>query len=633
MANQARRSRNASQQKLRTAGNRLPTFRWRSRWCIPAAIALGAPACSGADEKSDWPAAVPEDDASGTLGGTWSSDVRFPGFAQQTSREISGIDDVSLVSLVEKANGAITFGPNCSAAERDKLNQAMAMVQSGLTSNDALLCMANGFLSYTNGMDPETLDFWLKFNVATEIDCGGAGAGQTLEGDVGALIRERFTVSHDTLTRRTEHVATTILHELTHTKGARHPSPSQSGFEHEFTIPYTAGSCIEGIALGDGFPFNPHSQPQGPNDRLVTRRNRALLPDESYTTNVGGKLSNSFLFDLRCEGFAEGIALGAPAPVPRGLAFDCNAGSPIFIGTFGANAAAAGCAAGEVLIGIAGTSPPNSLPQTVFGLCQPLASVQTGVIAPSRIISAFPTDGSMNYLRLCPAGMAINGLAGHVTSTNLGDFSVHCEAVNGFRTRAERRLTIRGVAQGNTSDGIIDLVRCAGRGALRGFLGMNTGGTIYGFGGVCANIESLADRGRVRTVPSLQFLEWYPAPPVGDHKADIRFGAVAVANSFTNPTQCNDDEALIGANFREQGRVSFIQGICSNAEQWTNVSQPTPILRALRGFGSTTGSILESRCSRGELLVGAEVNHSIRNSDGGRTIDTIRPICRDFRRR
>jgi hypothetical protein len=394
---------------------------------------------------------------------------------------------------------------------------------------------------------------------------------------------------------------------------------------------------MHGIALGDVYPFHPHPFNPGVASRVLTNRNRALLPSESYTGPVGTKLTANAVHDLRCQnrGFARAIALGAPPPSARGFAIGCSGGDSWFLGSFGPSAASVACASNEALIGIAGTNPSSSTPQTVFGVCSLTSEISAGRITPSRFISAYPTNGSMNYLRLCPAGMVVDGLSGHGLSASFSHLSMHCQgALAGF-TRAERRLSIAGQAPADSNSATNDLVKCAGRSALRGFLGLRKDSTIYGFGGVCVNIEARSGSARVLPTAGALFETFYVAPTVGDANAEDRFQATSVTNpAAAGPTQCADDQALMGANIAagSSGRVTFVQGVCANVEQWTNPNVAAPAQSALVGFGNANGvPPLQLRCERGELLVGAQVRHSNRNTLGGRTIDTIQPICRDFR--
>jgi hypothetical protein len=553
--------------------------------------------------------------------GSGDSVAGFEGMQVGTMEEVSGLDTVLPTKFIEKTNGTVQFGPGCSAAEQTKVRSAMTLLMSALQGIKLNMCLSEAFLSYTRRTDVDTIAGRLRESMPTQIDCTTQqGAGIT--GDIGVNF-ERLALDHSALQSNTEaEVAATIAHEISHNKGYRHPE--NGNFDRDYSVPYVIGNCIHSIALNHN-PARPHWEIDSLGQTFVNTSRRTLR-DEVRTAQVGETVpANGLLWDLRCPGtqVSTALAVGVSSIFPRGIAVNCAtataATSSVGFGAFnGTGDIAVGCPANSVLVGVIGTSA--GVAANINGLCAQTAFVEAKIQTVSSVIRTMASLGD-NYIRLCPPGMAVNGVTGHTNPTGeLGEFGVTCRDMAAPATGASRWLDFVG-STAAAPQKALNVVECEGRGAMVSILGSSTGTTINALGGMCTGIEPLSRRARVRTT---QFTEKYIAPVVGED-------ASSSALVFTDGSnaRCPDNEVLIGANIRASTVVSQIEGVCANAEAWTNASAPAPALHTIRARGSAAGTLVGPRCARGEVLTGFAALTA--KPSTVTVVNGVIPICRDFR--
>lgn len=549
------------------------------------------------------------------------STTLFAGAEPGTSVEISGLDELPAQEpLVEKSNGQFIFDTSCTTEHRNKLNSISSQMMSTLFSQSMKSCLNNGMISFAEGFDPELALSLMKRNVPTTVLCNlTSGNGMTESQDVGQTY-ERIFLNPRRIAETPAELAGTFMHEVAHTKGFLHPAGG--GATDDQTMPETIGNCIESIMRGEQFPFEPHPNFDSRFGRS-TGPNRERMPDDAIMSPIGAALANTMPVDQRCDqnSFASGIAIGQTGNNPRGIALACPAGASVpNVGAFPAPRFAS-CGPGEVLVG-AGTVAVLPV-GPIAGFCAPADAVANGTRTVSRVVfpdPAFASNASLTHMRICPAGMAVNGLIGRGISGNVGGLRFQCEKVAGTSTSGEFR---EGFVGSLVSGFTADVMKCEGRGALVRFIGSSANGTVYSLGGHCFSIESFSDHAARR---SNSWFDAFNLPAIGHATA-----ATSLGGSNFNTTACPADEAMIGVDLstNSSGRLSGLRGICASVASWTNAALPQPALRTLSRDGSAGTRTVPIRCLRGELLAGFDVVSGTVN--GRNAVYGVSPICRDYR--
>jgi hypothetical protein len=102
-------------------------------------------------------------------------------------------------------------------------------------------------------------------------------------------------------------------------------------------------------------------------------------------------------------------------------------------------------------------------------------------------------------------------------------------------------------------------------------------------------------------------------------------GAGGVVGQDTAPANCGGVGAvMVGLKIRADGQLIAIGGRCARAVGWSNPGNTITPTDMPGRWGPSGGSVFTVDCARGEFLIGWTIG-------AGNLVDSVQPICRDFR--
>jgi hypothetical protein len=483
-------------------------------------------------------------------------------------------------------SGEVIF-EDCNTAMRNNIESAMSQIVNRFDDPATLSCLKDAVITEDQGSSPERILEKLSENMPTRIICHPAPCGGPgFDGCAGVGNGEEVFTLRAALAQNgpVERVAEVIVHEVAHRKNYGHPGQS-SRTDYPFTIPVQAGSCVRKLN--------------------VMGLARSEAPGDTELAMFGGSGGNPF--ELRCPSgrLVTGMRVGSASDV-NFVTLHCGS---INVGPAGEQRGTSrtedrSCSSGDVAIGL--RLQAGNLVNRISMECASLAVLAADQIdtTTSLIFLGGEGAGPLSGTRVCPKGMAINGLRGRA-GARIDRIRVMCEDVNTKRQPASKALALVG-----NKNGIAKAEHCLGHGAAISVYG-HSGGGLDRLGLACQATRSSGSMIN-------------PAQLVGSvslHAIDWNGGNGGTP--FVLP--CPSNMVAVGLEFRERTGVDAVRVGCSGLNDWKS-GAAAPI-RFTGWTGQPQGEVISRLCPQGAFLSGL-LSWSKKTVHKEPTLQGVQPVCR-----
>jgi hypothetical protein len=530
-----------------------------------------------------------------------------------------GADGEDVTHTAEAMNGGIDYPDSSCDAFKPLIQASANRALSHVRSATMVPCLAQHFLSSTNGHSAETIVENMRQNLRTSVTCVNLGTSANADALVVAPGQpEVLRLNVLRLPSMSEaQLASILLHEIAHRKGHRH-SAGGVGSEFNFGVNEQIEACSLAMSgQPDPGPFpGPVPYPNGPRvDELA---------HGTFLSHVGGNGGGRATRTCYSGGFARGLHGRAGARIDA-LSLVCtdrggNGGEllPLSGGT-GGLPFTQDCGHGRVMVGIMGNA--DHIVNRIVPLCGDAAAVLAGTQSATTRHAMVGSITGPAFTRVCPAGKAVKSVQLR-NGTLIDQLELECERLSGGLNQTQRLLA----PVGTTALGTFYRERCPVGSVMDGLNGFDDGTTIQRLGGSCLQVR---DDGA-----SVSVLPFNPAPicdpTCRGRDTTIPLAAQGGFNGNAWPAaqeKCPSGWALVGMTFQagkdNSSPIQRVRGTCANVIDWSTPNRSVTFQNLPdHGGAPITPAIQTLTCQRQEFLVGWEIKA---NESG---VYHVQPVCR-----
>lgn len=499
------------------------------------------------------------------------------------------VEAAELGDVEHRLNGVVDFGPGCTDAERDRVEEAMELILAAFNSGDDYVdCVKSALMTGDDGLTAEAIVRRLRENMPTRVNCAAevcdrADAVGCAPVDISTesiALQKAYLANADL-----DSIAGVIIHEVAHNKGLNHPL---DWFEPDsrFRAIRQAQECVR----------------TGEPDGLL----RTEAAGDTELARVGG--AGGQPFELACPGgeVGRGLSVDSSFDHVNRLRLRCDVSSTGSRGSWKDSvwSRTRTCGAGDVLVGVRGRAG------SMLGRLEMMCADEDDVIDENLALSSQVWLGGVAssgdaFERRCPAGMVVKRLRGR-SGARIDQLQVGCEAYPTNARGPNQVQPILGSAVGSPIE-----QHCLGFGALTGLWG-SAGGEVDRIGGRCVST----------------FTSWFGTPQL-DVGSDVQgIEAVGGAGGSNFDDACPQGQAIVGVRGKAGARLGRVRAICADVAKWNNPSTSAPLhYTPYRGAGPSVGTYASRMCARGSYVVGLKTWAS-KTVHATPTVNGVAPVCR-----